>query len=119
MKCETTVIAGLEIPIFIRSDCKSARTSNCRQQKNRTPYLRSSLDIESDFCEKTMKAVLIALIFKIAACLAVAGMFCAVVYVLSLCALCSMPNWQMFRAAAVIVFAFVVIRDTYCYIKDK
>lgn len=66
-----------------------------------------------------MKHVLIALLFRLAACLAAAGMFCAVVYVLSLCVLCSMPSWQMFRAAAVIVFAFVVIRDTYRYIKDK
>lgn len=66
-----------------------------------------------------MKAVLIALIFKIAACLAAGGMFCAVVYVLSLCALCDVPSWRMFWAVAVFVFAFVVIRDTYLYIKNK
>ena len=70
-------------------------------------------------CEKTMKPVLIALLFRLAASLAAGGMFCAVVYVLSLCALCDTPSWQMFMSAAVIAYAFVVIRDTYLYIKNK
>lgn len=66
-----------------------------------------------------MKPVLIALLFRLAACLAIAGIFCAVVYILSLCALCDMPNWRMFWAVAVIAYAFIVIRDTYLYIKNK
>lgn len=66
-----------------------------------------------------MKPVLIALVYRLAACLIVAGLFCAVVGLLSLCGLCEMPSWQMFMAVAVFVFAFIVIRDTYLFIKNK
>lgn len=66
-----------------------------------------------------MKLVLLVLILKIAACLAIAGIFCAIVYLLSLLDLCEMPSWQMFMAVAVFVYAFIVIYDTYRFIKDK
>lgn len=66
-----------------------------------------------------MKIVLIAFIFRLAVCLALAFLFCAIVWLLSLCGLCEMPNWQMFMAVAVFVFAFIVIRDTYLYIKNS
>lgn len=65
-----------------------------------------------------MKPVLLALILKLAGCFAIAGIFCAIVYLLNLCDSCEMPSWQMFMAVAVFVFAFIVIRDTYRYIKD-
>lgn len=66
-----------------------------------------------------MKPVLFAFVFRLAVCLAIAGLFCAVVWLLSLCGLCEMPSWQMFMAVAVFVFAFIVIRDTYLYIKNS
>lgn len=66
-----------------------------------------------------MKSVLFAFVFRLAVCLAIAGLFCAIVWLLSLCGLCEMPSWQIFMAVAVFVFAFIVIRDTYLYIKNK
>lgn len=66
-----------------------------------------------------MKPVLIALVYRLAVCLIVAGLFCAVVWLLNLCGLCEMPSWQMFMTVAVFVFAFIVIRDTYLYIKNS
>ena len=66
-----------------------------------------------------MKLVLIAFIIRLAVCLVIAGLFCAIVWLLSLCDLCEMPSWQIFMAVAVFVFAFIVIRDTYLYIKAK
>lgn len=66
-----------------------------------------------------MKPILFAFVFRLTVCLALAGLFCAIVWLLSLCGLCEMPSWQIFMAVAVFVFAFIVIRDTYLYIKAK
>lgn len=66
-----------------------------------------------------MKSILFAFILRLAVCLAIAGLFCAIVWLLSLYGLCEMPSWQIFMAVAVFVFAFIVIRDTYLYIKAK
>ena len=66
-----------------------------------------------------MKIVLIAFIFRLVACFAIAVLFCAIVWFLSLCGLCEMPSWQMFMTVAVFVFAFIVIRDTYLYILNS
>lgn len=66
-----------------------------------------------------MKLVLLVLFLKIVACLAVAGVFCAIVYLLSLLDLCEIPSWQMFMAVAVFVYTFIVLYDTYRGIKDK
>ena len=65
-----------------------------------------------------MKPLLLAFILRLAACLAFAGIFCAIVWLLSLCGLCEIPNWQVFMAVAVFVFVFIVMRDTYLYLKD-
>lgn len=65
-----------------------------------------------------MKPLPFAFVFRLAACLAIAGLFCAIVWLLSLCGLCEMPTSQMFVAVAVLVYVFIVIRDTYLYIKN-
>ena len=67
---------------------------------------------------KLFAPVFLSLIFRLAVCLAIAGVFCAIVWLLSLCGLCEMPTWQMFVAVAVLVYVFIVIRDTYLYIKN-
>lgn len=66
-----------------------------------------------------MKLVLIALIFRLAICLAIAGIFCAIVWLLSLFGICEIPSWLMFKAVAVLAYVFVIIYDTYRCIKDK
>ena len=66
-----------------------------------------------------MKPVLIALVYRLGACVVFAAVFCAIVWLLALLGLCETPSWQMFMAVAVFVFAFIVIRDTYLYFKDK
>ena len=45
--------------------------------------------------------------------------FCAIVWLLNLCGLCEMPNWQIFMAVAVLVYAFIIIHDTYLFIKNS
>lgn len=66
-----------------------------------------------------MLPVLFAFTIRLAACLAIAGVFCAIVWLLSLCGLCEMPTWQMFVAVAVLVYVFIVIRDTYLFIRNS
>ena len=66
-----------------------------------------------------MTPVLLTLIFRLAACLIVAGAFCAVTWLLNLCGLCGTPSLQMFMAVAALAYATVEFRDTYLYIKDK
>jgi hypothetical protein len=65
-----------------------------------------------------MKLVFIALIIRILICLAVSGLFCAIMWLLCLCGLCEMPSWQIFMSVAVFAFLFVVIYDTYLLIRD-
>lgn len=66
-----------------------------------------------------MKRAILLFIFRLAACLITAGLFCAIVWLLNLCGLCEMPTWQMFMAVAVFVFIFIVIYDTCLFIKNK
>ena len=66
-----------------------------------------------------MKPIPFAFVFRLAICLAIAGLFCAIVWLLSLCGLCEMPTWQMFVAVAVLVYVFIVIRDTYLFIRNS
>ena len=49
-----------------------------------------------------MTSVLLSLIFRLAACLIVAGVYCAVTWLLNLCGLCEAPNWGVFAAVAVL-----------------
>ena len=66
-----------------------------------------------------MTPVLLAFIYRLAACLAIAAAFWAVVWLLSLCGLCEAPGWGVFAAVAVFVYVLIVIRDTYLYLKKK
>ena len=65
-----------------------------------------------------MKLVIIAIIFRLFSCIFVSGVFCGIMWLLNLCGLCEMPSWQIFMTVAVFVFAFIVVRDTYLYIRD-
>lgn len=67
----------------------------------------------------TMKPILIHLCFRLAVCLIVAGLFCAVHWLLFFFGLCELPTWQMFMAVAVFVYVFIVIYDTYLFIKNR
>lgn len=65
-----------------------------------------------------MKLVIIAFFLRLVSCIVVSGVFCAIMWLLSLCGLCQIPDWQIFMSVAVFVFIFIVIRDTYLYIRD-
>ena len=65
-----------------------------------------------------MKLVFIALVLRILICLAVSGLFCAIMWLLNLCGLSETPSWQIFMSVAVFAFVFVVIYDTYLLIRD-
>ena len=65
-----------------------------------------------------MKVVFIALVFRILICLAVSGLFCAIMCLLSLSGMCDMPSLQVFLSVAVIAFLFVVIYDTYIFLDN-
>lgn len=66
-----------------------------------------------------MTAVLLSLIFRLATCLAVAGAFCAVTWLLYMYGLCGKPSLQMFMGVAALAYATVVLCDTYLYFKNK
>lgn len=66
-----------------------------------------------------MTPVLLSLILRLVACLAIAAAFWAVVWLLALCGFCEAPSWRLFAAAAVFVYVLIVIRDTYLYLKKK
>ena len=66
-----------------------------------------------------MTPILLAFILRLVTCLAVAGAFCVVTWLLNLCGLCEAPSWRLFVAAAVFVYVLIVIRDTYLYLKKK
>ena len=65
-----------------------------------------------------MKLVFIALIIRILICVAVSGLFCAIMWLLCLCGLCEMPSWQIFMSVAFFAFVLVAIYDAYLLIRD-
>ena len=65
-----------------------------------------------------MKLIFIALIIRILICLAVSGLFCAIMWLLCLSGLCEMPSWQIFMSVAFFAFVLVAIYDAYLLIRD-